>query len=260
MNRLRVYPLGVFFTILSLLLGACTSSTAAADPASTSTASQPPAAAANPTAPAASSTDAPAASAPTAAAGSPASNPGAASAGAKYELTAGSQASYAVREQLASLSMPSDAVGTTSDISGAVIILADGAIDAATSKFVVNATTLHTDSGMRDGYVSQRILQTSQYPEILFVPKSVSGLPSALPASGDVSFQITGDLTIRSVTKSVTWDVTGSLTADGKATGKAVTSFTFEDFDLAQPQVRSVLSVVDKITLTVSVVLQKAAS
>ena len=57
-------------------------------------------------------------------------------------------------------------------------------------------------------------------------------------------------MTIRDVTKPITWDVTGNFTGNA-ATGKATTTFTFEDFNLNQPHVASVLSIVDKITLNV---------
>lgn len=169
--------------------------------------------------------------------------------GAKYTLVPSkSEASYSVREQLAQRDLPSDAIGKTNAVSGSITVNPDGTIDAANSKFVVDVTTLKTDSSMRDGYVSRVILQTGQYPQIVFVPTQISGLPAALPQSGSVSFKVTGNLTIRDVTRPVTWDMIGSIN-NGEASGKATTSFTFEDFNLSQPKVPVVLSVVDKITL-----------
>jgi len=176
--------------------------------------------------------------------------------GAKYTLVPSkSEASYSVQEQLARLNLPSLAIGKTNSVSGSITVNADGTIDSVNSKFVVDATTLQTDSSMRDGYVGRTILQTGQYPQIVFVPTQVSGLPAALPQSGSVSFKVTGNLTIRDVTKPATWDVTGSIN-NGEATGTATTSFTFEDFNLSQPKVPVVLSVEDKITLTVTVDFQ----
>jgi polyisoprenoid-binding protein YceI len=181
---------------------------------------------------------------------------GASGSGIKYVLVASkSEASYSVREQLARLNLPSDAIGTTSNISGSITVNSDGSIDANNSKFTVDVSSLQTDQAMRDNFVRRNILQTSQYPNAVFVPTKVSGLPAAIPQSGSVTFQVTGNLTIRDVTKPVTWDVTGAIT-NGEATGTATTSFTFEDFNLSQPTVAVVLSVVDKITLTVKVDLQ----
>ena len=165
-----------------------------------------------------------------------------------------SEASYAVREQLVRLDFPSDAIGKTNEVSGMVTLNQDGSIDQANSKFTVDLSTLQSDESKRDGYVSRNILQTDQYPQAVFVPAQVTGLPEAVPQSGNLNFQVTGDMTIRDVTRPVTWDVTANLN-DGNVSGTATTSFTFEDFNLNQPRVPVVLSVVDNITLNVNFVL-----
>ena len=180
--------------------------------------------------------------------------------GTKYVLVASkSSASYAVREQLAQFNFPTDAVGKTSSISGQIVINADGSIDSASSKFIVDVSTLKTNSSMRDNFVANNILQSNQYPQAIFIPTQINGLPATLPQSGNLSFTVNGNLTIRNATKPVTWNVSGSIT-NGEATGTATTSFTFEDFSLNQPHVPVVLSVVDKITLTVTLDLQPSSN
>ena len=124
---------------------------------------------------------------------------------------------------------------------------------------MVDLSTLQTDSNMRDNFVRRNVLRTDQYPNAEFVPTQVTGLPSPLPTSGPVSFQLTGNLTIQNVTKPVTWDVTGNIQGD-QATGTATTSFTFEDFNLTQPKVPVVLSVVDKINLQLDITLQRSTN
>ncbi len=87
-------------------------------------------------------------------------------------------------EQLASLSLPSDAVGTTAAVSGALVILPDGQLVTGESRFVVDLTTLKTDSSRRDGYIQRNTLETGTYPEAVFVPSAATGLPSPLPSPG----------------------------------------------------------------------------
>jgi polyisoprenoid-binding protein YceI len=161
-----------------------------------------------------------------------------------------SEARYRVREQLASISFPSDAVGATRAISGTIAIEPDGTVVSQESKIVVDLTTLKSDKAQRDRYVQRNTLQTSTYPAAEFVPTKAIGLPSPLPTSGTVTFQLAGDLTIHGVTRPTTWAVTASVDGQG-LTGSASTSFTFEDFGMSAPRVPVVLSVEDTIKLEV---------
>ena len=168
----------------------------------------------------------------------------------RFELaTEGNEARYRVREQLASLAFPSDAVGVTSAVTGALVLNADGTVVSDESKFVVDITGLTSDRSMRDRYLQSNILQTRTYPTVEFVPRQVIGLSSPLPTSGDVTFQLVGDLTVMGSTRSITWEVTGTTTDGRELTGTATTHFTFEDFGLNQPRVPTVLSVQDNIQL-----------
>jgi polyisoprenoid-binding protein YceI len=170
----------------------------------------------------------------------------------------GNEARYRVREQLANLSLPSDAVGKTSAISGAIVVNAVGSVDSDQSKVSVDITGLKSDRSQRDRYLQNNVLQTSKYPTGEFVPTGVTGLPLPLPTSGAVSFQLVGDLTIRGVTKPVTWKVNATAAGGTDLTGTATTSFTFADFGLTQPRVPVVLSVEDTIKLELDFHLVKA--
>ncbi len=175
----------------------------------------------------------------------------------RYEIVQpDSKARYRVREQLANLTLPNDAVGETDQISGAVSLLPDGSIDTTASQFVVDMASITSDSSRRDNYVRGNVLQTTQYPQAVFVPTRVEGLPMPPPESGEVNYQLIGDLTIRDVTREVIWTVTGTVEGD-RAVGLAVTSFTFADFDLTQPRVPIVLSIEDEIKLELDLVLQR---
>ena len=177
-----------------------------------------------------------------------------------FTLTPGkSTASYKVREQLAGLAFPSDAIGKTTAVSGSVTVKADGSIDSSSSKFVVDMSTLVSDKSMRDNFIKRSTLQTDQFPTATFVPTQASWLPNPMPSSWQIGFQLTGDMTIHSVTKSITWTVTGAISGDG-ATGTAITSFKFEDFGLSQPRVSVVFSVVDLITLEIDGALQHSSN
>lgn len=202
---------------------------------------------------AAAPTTAPAAPTAAAKAAAPTTAAAAAAAAARvYKIVAdGTEARFLVREQLANRNLPSDAVGRTKNVSGAIAIdPATGKVDPSQSKFTVNIASLATDVSLRDGFIKRSVLTTDQFPDATFAVKEVKGLATPLPTSGDVQFQVVGDLTVRDVTKPITWDVTGKV--DGNTvTGQATTAFKFGDFNLTQPRVPTVLSIEDNIRLEI---------
>ncbi len=182
-------------------------------------------------------------------AGGPQSPPPPPTAGAKLEIMEGSSASYRVTEQLAGVDFPNDAVGTTNGVTGHLEILADGSI-APGSKLVVDLKTMASDQSMRDGYVRNRTLETEKFPEAVFVPTAVTGVPKLVPSTGQLGVSLTGNLTIHGVTKPVTFK--GIATIDPRSStvaGRALTTFTFSDFGLTKPSLARLMSVDDKITL-----------
>jgi polyisoprenoid-binding protein YceI len=170
-------------------------------------------------------------------------------AGQRWIVTAsGNEARYHVREQLASVSFPTDAVGTTSALRGVLALGPKGAIVHDSSRFVVDLTGLTSDRERRDSFIQRNTLETAQYPTAEFIPTSAPGLPTPIPERGRAQFQLTGDLTLHGVTRPTTWQVTARFDA-GEITGTASTRFTFADFGMTAPRVMIVLSVADSIGL-----------
>ncbi len=201
-----------------------------------------------------------AAAAVTPASGETTSGPSASADPIRLELAqSGNEARYRVREQLANLSLPSDAVGKTSAITGAIVLNSDGTLVSGQSKFVVDVTGLTSDQNRRDNFVRRNVLETSTYPTVEFLPNQIIGLTSPLPTSGEVTFQLAGDLTIHGVTRPTTWQVTASVTDGRELSGTAATAFTFADFELNQPRVPVVLSIEDTIRLEIDFHLLRAS-
>ena len=162
----------------------------------------------------------------------------------------GTNASYRVREQLAGVSFPSDAVGRSTAVTGTIVLNKDGSIDSAQSTLSFDLRTLKSDQSMRDGYIQHRTLETEQYPMAVFVPKSITGMPN--PLTGQFGFDLSGNMTIHGTTAPLTWQ--GIATVDdrnGIVAGRTSTNFTFEKFGLTPPKIFRVMSVADSITLEV---------
>ena len=168
----------------------------------------------------------------------------------KLDIGDGSSASYRVREQLAGISFPSDAVGTTTTFTGTLALNADGTINSSASKLSIDLRNLKSDQDMRDGYIQRRTLETDKFPMAEFVAKKITGVPNPLPIQGQSGFQLTGDMTIHGTTSPVTWNGVVTFSKDG-ASGRAMTDFTFMTFGLMKPQLARLLSVDDKIALEV---------
>lgn len=138
---------------------------------------------------------------------------------------------YRVREQLAFLPAPNDAVGRSSAVEGSLKI--DGLEIVATS-VTADLTQLESDESRRDFAIHMNGLQSDTYPTATFdLTKPIT--LSEQPAEGKVvDVQATGDLTLHGVTREVTfplqarWDggqiaVVGSL------------EIAFADFDIVPP-------------------------
>ncbi len=163
-------------------------------------------------------------------------------------LQEGTLARYLIREELASIELPFDAIGETSEVSGAFTFSADGEIVPESSRIVLNAASLRSDEENRDRYLRRNGIQTATYPEIIFVATSIDGLEWPLPASGEFEFTINGDLTVREVTRPVAWQTVATF--DGNSvTGTAKTNFTFGEFEMEVPDLFFIVSLEDNIRL-----------
>ncbi len=160
----------------------------------------------------------------------------------------GNHARYRIQEKLAGMDLPYDAVGQTGEITGEILIGADGQVVPQQSLIVVDVTPLKSDKDRRDSYVQKSLLETAKYPSVQLVPTSLKGLSGSLPTTGSRTFDMVANLTIRGVTRSTTWRVTANFEED-KVKGNAYTIFTFDDFSIPQPRVPIVLSLDDKIRL-----------
>ena len=169
-----------------------------------------------------------------------------------------SEARYRVREQLVGMSLPNDAVGSTSAVEGAVAFDARGRVLREDSRFTIDLRTLRSDEARRDNYLRRNTLETERYPTVTFVPTEARRLPFPLPQSGSLTFELVGDLTLKEVTRRVTWEATATFEGP-RATVRARTAFRFGDFGLRTPRVSVVLGVEDDIKLEADLVLRRTS-
>lgn len=166
-----------------------------------------------------------------------------------------SKATVRVREQLASLNLPSDAVLVASGAKGAFDLNADGTFVAG-SQITFDVSSLTSDSPQRDNFVKQSVLASRQFPTATFVPSKTTGLTLPLASNGHLTFKLAGKLTIHGTARDVTFDVDATRNGSSlTATATLSPTVTFEDFGMSQPAAPGrVLSVVDEIKMTIELV------
>lgn len=177
----------------------------------------------------------------------------------RLEIVSGSKAEYRVREQLARLNFPNDAVGTTESVTGVIVVRPDASLVSEMSKVTVDLRTLRTDEAKRDGFLRESTLETNRYPLAEFVPRRQQGLSAPLPSAGTATFQLIGDMTMHGVTSELIWGVAASFASD-VVTAKATTRFNFAKFKIMIPRVFGLLSVEDDIRLELNVRMRRLAA
>jgi polyisoprenoid-binding protein YceI len=173
----------------------------------------------------------------------------------QWTVTDKSKVTVRVREQLASLTFPSDAVLVATGAKGTFQVNDDGSFVPG-SQISFDVSSLTSDASQRDSFVKQSVLATRQFPTAVFVPTKATGVALPLAAGGHFTFTLTGKLTIHGTEKDVTFSLDATRSGgDLTATATLNPTVTFEDFGMPQPAAPGrVLSVVDEIKLTVDLV------
>jgi polyisoprenoid-binding protein YceI len=201
----------------------------------------------------------------TAAPGAPSGSPGAsgtplapAQLPGTWTVADGSVAGYRVREQLASLSAESDAVGRTSAITGGATLASAGdSVSVTAASFEADLTTLQSDQDRRDQRIRQIGLESARFPTATFVLAEPVAVPAAALGGAAVDVKLVGDLTLHGVTKRVEIPAQAQLRADRIAVAGALT-FPFADFGIEPPNIGGFVTVKPDATLEFLLVLERA--
>lgn len=173
-----------------------------------------------------------------------------------WTIAPGSIVGYRVREQLASLSAESDAVGRTEAISGELTLSGDdAALELTSASFSVDMTTLTSDRGMRDNRLRTSGIETDAFPTSTFVLTAPVSLPAETATGAAVEIVLAGDLTLHGVTRAVSIPAQAQL-VDGLIQVAGSLTFPFADFEISAPNIAGFVSVEDEGALEFLVSLQ----
>lgn len=175
-----------------------------------------------------------------------------------WTVASGSVAGYRVREQLAFVSAPGDAVGRTTAVSGSVTLTGTPtALVVSTATFTVDVSKLTSDDSRRDDHLRTLGIQTDQYPTTNLVLTSPIALPATATDGTAFKVSATGKLTIHGTTKMETIPITARVSGSVVELVGSIT-FPFEQFGMSPPSVFGFVSVVDSATMEFDIHLQHA--
>ena len=175
-----------------------------------------------------------------------------------WTVAKNSVAGYRVREQLAFVGAPSDAVGRTSSITGSMSLAQTAVgytVSAAT--FTVDVSTLTSDRSMRDQRLHSIGLQSDRYPTATFTLTSPITLPAAASNGQAVQVSAVGDLTIHGTTQRVTIPISAKLSGSQIEAAGSIT-FPFSQFNMTPPNIGGFVSVQNNATMEFALVFQRA--
>lgn len=144
---------------------------------------------------------------------------------------------------------PFTVVGVTNQVTGDLTIDLTNPDQSRVAEISVDASTLATDSSLRDRAIYNFILNTSIYQFVRFEPTTLTGLPTTINVGDTVEFQIEGELTIRDITQVVVFDTAVTLVSEQMIQGQASTTILRDEFDLSIPSVPQVAGVDEELTL-----------
>jgi polyisoprenoid-binding protein YceI len=165
-----------------------------------------------------------------------------------------SQVSYEVGETFINQSNRFNlAIGVTKQVSGEITADKSDPTKSNISPITVDISQFTSDSDRRDSAIRGHWLESEKYPQAVFTPTKIDGLPSSYTEAKDYAFKVSGDLKVRDTTKPVTFDVTVQLNGE-TLSGTAVTTIQLSDFNVGPISIGGMLNTEDKAKLTLKFV------
>jgi polyisoprenoid-binding protein YceI len=193
---------------------------------------------------------------PTTAAGEDTQADGAATADGTWRVSddGSSYVGYRVKEQLAFLSSPSEAVGRSSAVTGTMRVAGDTVEEV---RIEADLTQLTSDEGRRDNAIRQRGLESARYPTATLELVEPIQL-AATPVQGqEVRGEGKGRLTVHGVTREVDLDLTGRWSGSTiQVVGQLPVKMT--DFQIQPPRFGPVVSIEDSLAVDFNLVFERA--
>lgn len=142
------------------------------------------------------------------------------------------------------------AVGVTRGVDGAIDVDYDNPQNSKLGTITVDISQFKSDSGRRDGAIRDRFLESARYPNAVFVPAQIDGLPESIQEGMDYPLKVTGDLTVREVTRPVTFEFNVRLEGD-QLSGQGTTMILMSDYGFGPINILNTLKTEDEVKMNI---------
>ena len=174
-----------------------------------------------------------------------------------WKIAPGSVAGYRVREKLGFLPAESDAVGRTSDITGAATVAeSKDIVTISKASFVVAVNTLKSNESMRDQHIQTIGIQSATYPKATFVLSRPVTLPASALDGQSIHTSVTGVFNIHGTSRSETVPLQMRL-SDSKIQAVGSLTFPWGLFNMSAPSVGGFVNVSSKATMEFELALAR---
>ena len=139
----------------------------------------------------------------------------------------GSSAGYRVDEVLNGADVT--VAGTTDQVNGTLVVKGG---DLAEGEVAVDVASISTDSGRRDSYFRDSVMDVAQYPTAMFTVAGPVDLPEL--SGTPVTVPVNGELTVAGSAQPVQFELSVVRTSDGVDVSGSI-PLTFADFGIEAP-------------------------
>jgi polyisoprenoid-binding protein YceI len=161
---------------------------------------------------------------------------------------------YRVREQLAFLNSPNEAVGRSTAVTGTMEVAGD---TVSSARIEADLTQLTSDESRRDNAIRERGLESARYPTATLELAEPLQLASAPVEGQQVRGEGTGRLTVHGVTREVDLSVQGRWSGETiQVVGQLPVKMT--DFEIEPPRFGPVVSIEDSLNVDFNLVFERA--
>jgi polyisoprenoid-binding protein YceI len=161
---------------------------------------------------------------------------------------------YRVREQLAFLNSPNEAVGRSTAVTGTMQVAGD---QVQAVRIEADLTQLTSDETRRDNAIRDRGLESARYPTATLELAEPIRLATAPVQGQEVRGQGRGRLTVHGVTREVDLDLQGRWTGETiQVVGQLPVKMS--DYQIEPPRFGPVVSIEDSLAVDFNLVFERA--